>query len=188
MPMVIALVIFVGAIWIVRVLDSFDNDGISVAGIGIVPRTWSGLSGIIVAPLIHADWSHLLANTAPLLVLSILILFRGVPEYVFVLLTTAFVSGIGTWLFGTGNTQHIGASGVILGFMGFLLFRSAFDRRLSSFLITLIVAGVYASAVVMALVPRGWFSWTMHFFGFVGGFVAARLRYPSRRGLSLVSN
>ena len=78
-----------------------------------------------------------------------------------------------------GNAEHIGASGVVLGFIGFLLFRCAFDRRLSTLLITLIVAILYGAGVGSSLIPDTDVSWSGHFFGFVGGFLAARLRYQA---------
>src|SRR5438132_1474674 len=52
-----------------------------------------------------------------------------------------------------------------------------FDRRLSSLIITIIVAGLYGTAVGTSLIPEEGISWSGHFFGFLGGFVAARLRY-----------
>lgn len=173
---VVVLLLILGAMWIVRGLDSFDSDGVSVAGFGILPRTISGLSGILVAPLVHANWEHLLANTTPLLILGLLIAMRGAEEIAFVVLTTMLVSGLGCWLFGS-PAQHIGASGVVLGFMSFLIVRSIYDHRLSSFLIALAVAAVYAGSVVLALVPHAYFSWTLHFFGLVGGALAAKWRY-----------
>jgi membrane associated rhomboid family serine protease len=139
------------------------------------------LDGIFVAPFIHGNLDHLLANSIPLLVLGALILLRGVREFVFVVLVSIVVSGVGMWLFGSGNAQHIGASGVVFGFFGYLVFRTAFDRRLSSAIITILVAVAYGTAMLYSLVPRETISWSAHFFGFVGGFTAARLRYPARR-------
>jgi membrane associated rhomboid family serine protease len=81
-------------------------------GHGIVPRTAYGLSGIVMAPFIHIDLQHLLANTIPFMILGAFILLRGVRAFVFVLLVSAAISGIGTWLFGAPNTQHVGASGI----------------------------------------------------------------------------
>jgi membrane associated rhomboid family serine protease len=173
---IILLLILVALMWLVRAIDSFDNDGVSVAGWGIIPRALGGLSGILVAPIVHADWDHLLANTVPLLVLGILIALRGPHELLFVVLVTMFVSGIGCWLFGRPG-QHIGASGIVLGFMSFLIVRSLYDRRLSSFLIALVVSVLYAGTAVLALMPHGLFSWTLHFFGLVGGALAANWRY-----------
>jgi membrane associated rhomboid family serine protease len=170
----------VGVMWIVRVLDSLLPGMGSAAGHGIVPRTWIGIEGIPIAPLIHGSWGHLLANTIPLIILGGLVLLRGVSEFVFVVLTSALIGGAGTWLFGASNTHHIGASGVVFGLFGYLLFRTAFDWRLSSALITVIVGLLYGSAMISGLIPATGISWSGHIFGFVGGVIAARVRYPNR--------
>ena len=179
---VAVLTIVLALMWFVRLLDTFTPDGFSAAGYGIVPRSWDGLSGIAAAPFIHASWAHLIANSIPFAVLGSFILINGVGEFLFVFFVTGLVAGAGTWLFGASNTQHVGASGIVLGFMSFLLFRSAFDRKLTSAIITIAVAVLYASALATSLIPREDISWTNHFFGVVGGVVAARLRYPSVSG------
>jgi membrane associated rhomboid family serine protease len=171
---------FVGSMWIVRVLDMFSPAYASVAGHGIIPRTWIGLWGIPVAPFIHGDFEHLIANTIPLVVLGALVLMRGVHELLFVVLMSALVGGAGTWLFGAGNAQHVGASGIVLGLFGYLVFRTAFDWRLSSAIITILVAIGYSTAMASSLIPQQGISWSMHAFGFIGGFLAARMRYASK--------
>ncbi|MDP9194975.1 MAG: rhomboid family intramembrane serine protease [Acidobacteriota bacterium] len=174
-----ALGTVVGAMWIVRVLDALVPGMGSAAGHGIIPRTWVGLEGIPIAPLIHANWGHLLANTIPLIILGGLVLLRGVSEFVFVALVSGLIGGAGTWLFGASNTHHIGASGVVFGLFGYLLFRTAFDRRWSSAIVTLIVALAYGTAMASALIPTDGVSWSGHTFGFLGGVIAARIRYPN---------
>jgi membrane associated rhomboid family serine protease len=174
---ILALGLFISLLWFVRAIDSLLPDGFSSAGMGIVPRTSGGLEGIVIAPFVHESWDHLIANSLPLAVLGALILLRGLTEFIFALIMSVLVSGLGTWVFGEGNAEHIGASGIVLGFIGFLLFRCAFDRRLSTLLITLIVAIWYGAGVGTSLIPDADVSWSSHFFGFVGGFVAARLRY-----------
>ena len=169
---------FIAVMWLVGALDLVVPGPGSAAGHGVVPRTWYGLKGIPVAPFIHADLEHLVANTFPLLILGALVLLRGVVAFLFVVFMSALVGGLGTWLFGTGGSQHIGASGVVFGLFGYLVFRTAFDRRWSSALITLLVGAGYGTAMLYSLIPEDGISWTAHFFGFVGGFVAARLRYP----------
>lgn len=168
---------FVGAMWIVRILDSLRGDGTSVAGTGIVPRHVSSLGDIVVAPFIHANWAHLLANIGPLLVLGALVLLGGTGEFVFVTLTSAMFAGAGSWLFGEAG-RHIGASGVIFGYIGYLLFRPAYDRRLLVIVVMVAAIALYGSALLWSVVPRAGISWTAHAFGFVGGAVAAR---PGRR-------
>lgn len=176
---ILALALFISLLWFVRAIDSLLPDGFSAAGVGIVPRTSGGLQGIVIAPFVHASWDHLIANSLPLAILGALILLRGLTEFIFALITSVVISGFGTWMFGEGNAEHVGASGVVLGFIGFLLFRCAFDRRLSTLLITLIVAILYGAGVGTSLIPDTDVSWSGHFFGFLGGFVAARLRYQS---------
>jgi membrane associated rhomboid family serine protease len=176
-----ALLLFVGSMWVVRLLDSFRLDGSSVLGHGIYPRTGEGLFGIFIAPFIHSGWPHLFANTPPLLVLGALVLLRGVREFLLVTFACMVAAGAGTWLLGSwGN--HIGASGVLFGYVGYLLFRPAFDRKIWSALIALVVAGMYATALLASLIPSSGISWSGHFFGFAGGLLCARLtqREPER--------
>ena len=166
----------VGAMWLVYILDALIPGSGSVLGHGIIPRTAIGLKGILVAPLIHGSVQHLVANTIPFLILGGLVLLRGVGEFLVVVFTCGIVAGIGTWLFGAGDAQHIGASGVVFGLFGYLLFRTVFDRRLSSAVITLVVAVAYGTAMAQSLIPAYGISWSGHFFGFIGGIAAARLR------------
>ena len=160
-----------GSMWFVWAVDLVWPGTI---GHGIVPRTLHGLTGIVMAPFLHANLQHLLANTVPFLILGAIILLRSTRTFLFVLLLSAAVSGIGTWLLGTPNTQHIGASGVVFGFLGYLLIRAAYDRRISSVLIAIAVAAVYGSMFLTALMPAHGVSWTGHVFGFLGGVAAAR--------------
>lgn len=171
-----ALAAFVGVMWFVWLLDLAVPGAGSFAGPGIIPRTWPGLRGIAAAPFIHRDLDHLLANSVPILVLGAVILARGVAEFAMVVLVSGLVAGAGTWLFGAPNSQHIGASGILFGFFGYLVLRTAFDRRVSSALITIGVAMGYGSAFLYSLVPSGSVSWSGHFFGFLGGILAARIR------------
>jgi membrane associated rhomboid family serine protease len=172
------LLAFVGTMWIVRILDTFRTDGSSVAGTGVIPRNLSTIGDIVTAPFIHANWPHLIANTGPLLVLGTLILLGGTGEFVFVTLCCAITAGAGTWFFGE-TARHIGASGVLFGYVGYLLFRTAFDRRLLFMVMTVAVVALYGSALLWSVVPRAGISWTAHFFGFLGGVLAARLRRRS---------
>ena len=171
----------VGLLWLVWLVDLIWPGSLSILGYGIVPRTTFGLRGIVVAPLIHANLQHLIANTIPLLILGSIIVMRGVRAFTFVAITSALVSGLGTWLFGTGNAQHVGASGVVFGFLGYLLLRTIFDSRLSSLLVTLVVAILYGATILTSLVPSAGVSWSGHVFGFIGGVIAARMRYVRAR-------
>ena len=146
-------------------------------GHGIVPRTPYGVPGIVMAPFLHGNLQHLISNTVPFLVLGAVILLRGARAFTFVLVVSALVAGLGIWLFGTPGTEHIGASGVVFGFLGYVLLRAIYDRRLSSFVIAIVVAMLYGAMIVGSLLPASGISWTGHVFGFLGGVTSARLRY-----------
>lgn len=170
----LVLLLFVGSMWVVRAADTFRTDGTSIAGAGVIPRSAAHPVGILTAPFIHANWPHLIANTVPLLILGSLVLIGGVSEFIFVTIVCMLVGGAGTWLFGE-SANHIGASGVIFGYVGYLLFRPVFDRRLWSMLITVVVAALYGAMLFSSAMPRSGISWSAHFFGFLGGIVAASL-------------
>jgi len=171
------LLAFLGAMWTVRVIDTFRPDGSSIAGVGVIPRSKDHLLEIPTAPFIHASWSHLLANTLPLLILGSMLLLGGIGEFLFVTAFCILSAGAGTWLFGE-SANHIGASGVVFGYIGYLVFRAVFDRRPWFMIITVIVAATYGSTLLFSVVPRAGISWSAHFFGFAGGILAAWLRKP----------
>ena len=163
------------AAWVVYAGDAVVPG--PMLGHGIVPRTTYGPTGIVMAPFLHGSLQHLLANTIPFVILGALILLRGVRAFLTVAIVSALIAGFGTWLFGSPGTMHIGASGVVFGFFGYLLFRAIYDRRLSSLVIAVVVAALYGASLLMSLVPAEGISWSGHLFGFLGGIYAARLRY-----------
>ena len=143
--------------------------------LGIVPRTQLGLRGILFAPLLHGTWNHLMANTLPFAVLGWLTLLQGVPEFTIVTAVVWMVSGLGVWLFAAPHTLHIGASGIIFGYFGFLLSRSYFEQDLRSAAVSVVVALLYGP-LIWGILPsrRRGISWQGHLFGFVGGILIAR--------------
>ncbi|MEQ9483781.1 rhomboid family intramembrane serine protease [Coleofasciculus sp. F4-SAH-05] len=154
----IDLVIFQGA------LDSY----------GILPRTIIGLRGILFAPFLHGGLPHLIANTIPFLTLGWFVMLQETSDFFIVTGITMVVSGLGVWLIGSPGV-HIGASGVVFGYLGFLLLRGYFQRNVPSILLSLLVGFLYGGAIwgVLPTVPG--VSWEGHLFGFIGGIIAARL-------------
>ncbi|MCX5042889.1 rhomboid family intramembrane serine protease [Aldersonia sp. NBC_00410] len=139
---------------------------------GIEPLSVDGLFGILFAPLLHANWEHLAANTLPLLILGFLVLMSGIARGLAATGIIWLICGAGTWLFGGQGTLHIGASGVIFGWLAYLLVRGFFSRRFGQILIGIAVFLVYGSLLWGVLPGTPGVSWQSHLFGAVGGIVA----------------
>jgi membrane associated rhomboid family serine protease len=143
--------------------------------LGIEPRSVDGLSGVVLAPFLHAGFGHLASNTVPFLVMGVVIAFSGLRRVLAVTLIVVLVSGFGTWLVAPEGTLHIGASGVVFGYAAYLVSRGAFDRRWYYLFTGLVVAFVYGTSLLLGLLPREGVSWQGHLFGALGGLLAARL-------------
>lgn len=175
---------FVALLWAIEIVDAVLFAG-SLDRFGVRPRSVGGLIGIAFAPLLHMGFGHLIANTLPLITLGWLIMLRETRDLIVVTVLSALASGLGVWLIGASYSVHIGASGVIFGYFGFLLLRGYFERSLLSIGLSLAVAAVYGG-MLWGVFPSGFrISWEGHLFGFLGGVFAARLmsrpKPPARR-------
>ena len=170
---------FVAIIWILEIVDLLWGGRLNAYGIR--PRSIIGLRGILFAPFLHRDFGHLIANTIPFLTLGWLILLRETRDFFVVTVVTMLISGLGVWLFGAPYTIHIGASGVIFGYLGFLLLRGYFERSVVSILLSLIVGFLYGGVIWGVLPSQPGISWEGHLFGFLGGVLAARLLARRKR-------
>jgi membrane associated rhomboid family serine protease len=140
----------------------------------------------VLAPFLHGGFGHLASNTVPFLVMGALIALSGLRRVLAVTVIVALVSGLGTWLIAPSTSLHIGASGVVFGYAGYLVARGLFDRRLRYLATGVLVALLYGSSLLLGLVPQEGISWQAHLFGAIGGLVAARVlarRRPTARAL-----
>ena len=173
--------VLAAVMWAVEIADLVLGD---LDAAGIRPRDPDGLPGIALAPFLHDGFGHLLANTVPFLVLGATVALGGLARVAGVFAIVALVGGLGTWLTAPGGTVHIGASGIVLGSVAYLIARGVYSRRAWDLGVGLVVLGVYGATLVLSLVPTPGVSWQGHLFGAVGGVVAARWlhRRPARRG------
>jgi membrane associated rhomboid family serine protease len=141
---------------------------------GIQPRTLSGLDGIIWAPLLHHGWGHLFANTLPVLLFGFLAMAGGLRQWIGVTATIWLVSGIGVWLIG-GSGYTVGASGLALGWLTFLLIRGLFTKSFGQLGIALVLLFYWGSTLLGVLPGNPGSSWQGHLFGAAGGVLAAWL-------------
>ena len=172
------MAIAVAGLWVIELLDTFLL-GSRLQRHGIHPWSVDGLWGIASSPFLHGGWSHLIANSMPFVILGGLVHTRGPGRFWSVSLLIALVGGLGTWLFGGVGTNHIGASGLIFGWFGFLVFAGWYERSLKTAAISVVVALLYGGMIWGVLPIRVGVSWQGHLFGFVGGWLSAKLSAPS---------
>jgi membrane associated rhomboid family serine protease len=183
---------FVALLYLVELIDQLMNHSQDVNGIR--PGRTDGLWGVVFAPVLHANWQHLAANTVPLLVLGFLVTLAGMSRFVWATAIIWILGGFGTWLIGNlgsscGPTDHIGASGLIFGYLAFLLVFGIFVRRFWDIVIGLVVLFLYGGVLLGAmpvLHQCGGVSWQGHLSGAVAGVVAAYLlSAPERKARAL---
>ena len=150
--------------------------GIHFTQYGVLPRNFSGLIGIVTSPLIHADFSHLIANSTSFLILATALFFfyRKVALEIFIL--NYFMAGIFLWL-GGREAYHIGASGVIYGLAAFLLFSGLLKKDMRLLTISLIVVFLYGSMIWGIFPIEPGISWDGHLMGAASGTILALLFY-----------
>lgn len=171
------VVVMVAIMWVVEVVDTIANGRLDQQG--IEPRQLSGLDGIVFAPFLHSGFGHLIANTVPFVLLGGAIALGATQRFLKVTLIVAVICGFGTWLTGPDNTIHIGASGLVFGFLTYLMARGIFARNVWYLLGGVVTFMVYGG-VLWGLLPAPGISWQGHLFGAVGGVVAARVLHRRR--------
>ena len=161
---------FVVLIWLIHLTQGFLET--SWAHYSVLPRTIHGLIGIIATPLLHADFTHLMGNTVPLLILGVLLWqnYKEIAGKVFWLIY--FTNGILLWLFAR-DSFHLGASGVVYG-LAFFLFFSGFIRKIPRLtMISFLLIFLYGSMVWGIFPFDPTVSWEWHLYGALVGIILA---------------
>ncbi|QCU78658.1 rhomboid family intramembrane serine protease [Citricoccus sp. SGAir0253] len=160
----------VALMWVLEVLDLFAGGWLNQ--FGIRPLDPDALTGILVAPLLHAGLGHLASNTLPLLVLGTLIAWITGRWWI-ITAGVWLLGGLLTWLVGGPGTNHIGASIVVYGYAAFLVTYGILSRRLAAILAAVATVLLYGGFVwgFLPLNPR--VSWEGHLAGAAAGVVVA---------------
>ena len=170
--------VFMLAVGAVLTLDIITGDFFSER-LGIIPRSLSGIDGILCSPLLHADFGHYISNLFPMVILLGLLFSNQSYKSWRSLILIWFLSGVGTWIIGRAGSNHIGASGVIFGLVTFLSTASFFLRSWVSAIISGTVLFLYQGILFGALPPiinsnmAENISWEAHLSGAIGGVIAA---------------
>ena len=155
--------------------------GGALLSLGVIPRTTVGLRGVLFAPFLHGSLDHIVANSIPFVVLGWMVMLRDERHFIPVTLAGMIGSALMAWLLGAPGSVHIGASGVIFGYLGFLMLSGWYARSFGSILLSAIVTLVGGSLVLGIMPGVPGISWQSHLGGFLGGVLAARRFKTSAR-------
>jgi membrane associated rhomboid family serine protease len=185
----VVMLVLLGGLWLLELVDQASGNALDQYGIHA--RELDGLPEILTAPFLHAGFSHLASNSVPFLVLGFLVLLGGAVRWLVSSLTSIVSSGLFAWLLTPANTIVLGASGLIFGWLTYLLARGLWSRRPGQVVLAVLVLLVYGSLIWGVLPGSVGISWQAHLGGAVGGVLAAwrlhrrqpvrssRLRYSS---------
>jgi membrane associated rhomboid family serine protease len=160
----------VAVLWLVKLVEEFG--GLDFGQFGVRPLQWSGLVGVLTAPLVHGSFQHLIMNTLPLFVLLALARFNYPRGSLRALVLIWLLGGLGIWLIGRPSF-HIGASGVTHGLMFYLFLLGLLRRDRSATVIAMVVFFLYGGMVMTILPREPGVSWEAHLCGALAGALAA---------------
>ncbi|HEX3631970.1 MAG TPA: rhomboid family intramembrane serine protease [Casimicrobiaceae bacterium] len=173
---------FVAILWVIQVLNAGLD--LELQRFGVAPRELAGLAGIFVAPLVHGSFSHLIANSLPLLVVGTAMLHLYPDSATRVLPAVYLGSGIAVWLFARGGV-HVGASGLIYGLAAYVFTAGVIRHDRRAIAASLLVAFIYGSLAWGVLPIQPGVSWETHLAAAVIGVVLAialrRLDVPPQK-------
>lgn len=169
----VPVLLLLAAMWVLEIVDVILPADLDY--LGIRSRSADGLVGIPLAPFLHGGFDHLLANTLPFLVLGTLVAWRARGAFWSVAIIIIVLGGAAVWLLGPANAVTIGASGMVFGFLGYLLALGIFTRNWLDIGVSVVVVLVYGSVLwgVLPFAVRADISWQAHLFGLLAGVAAA---------------
>ena len=184
----ILLAVFVATLWGVAMVNALTGYSLNEYGLSPLALPYERLSnwelsssylltsarGILLSPLLHGSFSHLLSNTLTLLGLGILVALRGAKTLAGVSLFVIVFGGALVWLVGR-PAVHVGASGLAFGLLGYLVAQGWYERSFASILVAVVVVILYGGMILGVVPQSGFVSWEGHLFGLVAGVIAARL-------------
>lgn len=159
--------------------------------LGIIPRTTIGLRGIIFGPFLHGSFTHLITNSIGFLMLGWLVMLRDLRNFLRITFIVMLSSGLMAWLIGPSNSVHIGASGVIFGYLGFLMLSGWYTRSVGNIILSVLVTLTWGTVLLGVFPGDAGISWQAHLGGFIGGVLAAKayraapatyIRFANRTG------
>ncbi|MFE4356262.1 rhomboid family intramembrane serine protease [Kitasatospora sp. NPDC056800] len=161
-------------IWSVQVVNWLDDYGLS-QGFGLRSERIGDLPEIFTSPFLHFGWDHIAANAWPLFLLGFLSAYRGMKKFLLASLVITMSDGLLVWLLESPNTVTAGASGLVYGYLGYVVLRGVLDRNVLDAAVGIVIAAVYSTILIGVLPVTPGVSWLGHLGGLIGGLAAAFL-------------
>jgi membrane associated rhomboid family serine protease len=165
-------------LWGIQIVNAAHHQ--SLDRFGLRPRRVDGLWGVLTEPFLHASYGHLFSNTVPLILIGWALLLSGVRVWLIVSGLVIAIGGLATWLVAPSGVI-VGASGLIFGWLGYLIARAYFSRKLKWIVIAVMML-VFFGTLLANLLPSydSNVSWQAHVCGFAAGIVAGAVLHPRR--------
>lgn len=178
-----AALLIVGLLAVMYLLELIDTLTFGFLDqFGIRTLNPDSLPMIFVAPFLHFGWAHLFANTLPFAVLGFLIrVTTTFGKWLVTTVITMVVSGLTAWLLSPLNAIVAGASGVIFGYLTYLLARGIFSRDLKQIALAVVIFLIYGGVLIGVFPQSAGISWQAHLGGAIGGVLAAWMLHSRSR-------
>jgi membrane associated rhomboid family serine protease len=172
----VLMLLFGALLWVVQLVNAHDGYGLN--RFGLKPREVDGLWGVVTMPFLHSDYRHLFSNTVPVVAVGWILLLSGARIWLTVSAAVVVVGGFATWLVAPHGVI-VGASGLVFGWLGYLLARAWFSRRVK-WIFTAVVVLVFFGSFLYGLFPtlHSGVSWPAHLCGFGAGVGVGALLHP----------
>lgn len=172
--------VITAALWVIQYFNAAS--GYSWNRFGLKPREVAGLWGLVTTPFLHQSWGHLLSNTVPLVAIGWTLLLSGVRVFTFVTGCVVLLGDALTWLVAPSGQVIVGASAMVFGWLGYLLARAVFSRRIKWIAVAVLLL-VFFGTLLGSLLPTvdSHVTWQAHLCGAAVGVGAAWLLHPRKR-------
>lgn len=181
-PAALTMLLLLAGLWVLEIVDQLSGNALDAYGIRA--RELDGLPEIATAPFLHGGFDHLISNSLPFAVLGFLVLLGGLARWLAASAISIVSSGLAAWFLTPVNTIVLGASGLIFGWLTYLLARALWSRQVAQIVIAVLVLVFYGGLIWGILPGAAGVSWQAHLGGAVGGVLAAWLlhrRSPTPR-------
>jgi membrane associated rhomboid family serine protease len=166
------------AIWVVQVVNATQHYRLN--RFGLAPRELHGLWGVLTAPFLHQSYGQVLSDTVPLVAIGWLLLLSGARTWLTVTAAVIVLGGFATWLVAR-HGLIVGSGGLVFGWLGYLLARAYFSRKLR-WIAAAVVVLFFFGTLLTNLLPSEHVSWESHVCGFLAGALAGAALHPRKRG------